>query len=220
MAEAIPFGVSNNNPLNIRPGDPWEGVTGTYHSPRSGDFLIFKSVQFGFRSGAVILQTYYDKYKLDTLRKIISRWAPSAENDTAAYIAAVAKNTGFDPDEAINPKSYSDAWKLLRAMTMVEVGSFDKYFKKWQLDEGLKRAGIADVPPTPLASNVTAIGGAATAVAGAASGLQPAIDAINENKSILLVLGTFFHAHPFTGLAIAFGILCVVAEVVRARRAS
>jgi len=219
MSEAIPFGVSNNNPLNIRPGDPWEGMTGTYVSPRSGNFLIFKSPAFGFRAGAVTLQTYYDKYKLDTIRKIISRWAPPGDhNDTEAYIATVSSTTGFGPDEPINPKAYSDAWKLLRAMTMVEVGSFDKYFKKWQLDDGLRRAGVADAPKPALSQNVTAIGGVATAAAGVASGAQPVVDAVRENIPLITALASFFHAHPVTGIAIGFGVICVVAEIIRANR--
>lgn len=221
MSDAIPFGVSNNNPLNIRPGDPWEGMVGTYASPRSGNFLIFKSVAFGFRAAAVTLQTYYDKYKLDTIRKIITRWAPPSDhNDTEAYIKSVCETTGFGPDEPINPKSYSDAWKIIRAMTIVEVGSFDKYFKKWQLDEGLKRAGVADMPKAPLATNVTAIGGAATALAGAASGVQPVLDAINNNRGLIAVTASFLHAHPVTGIAIGFGVICVVAEIIRANRSA
>lgn len=219
MSDAIPFGVSNNNPLNIRPGDPWEGVTGTYNSPRSGNFLIFKSVAFGFRAAAVTLQTYYDKYKLDTIRKIISRWAPPSDhNDTEAYINSVCATTGFGPDEQINPKAYADAWKLLRAMTMVEVGSFDKYFKKWQLDDGLRRAGVSDAPKAPLATNVTAVGGAATALAAAASGAQPVVDAIQNNIPLITALAHFIGAHPVTGLAIGFGVICVVAEIIRANR--
>lgn len=221
MSEPIPFGVANNNPLNIRPSDPWEGITGEYHSPRSGNFLVFKSAPFGFRAAAVILQTYYDKYKLDTITKIISRWAPPQDsNDTVGYIKAVCAATGFGPDEPINPKSYSDAWKLLRAMTIQEVGSFDKYFKKWQLDDGLRRAGVADAPKAPLAQNVTAVGGIATAAAGAASGIQPVVDAVRENIPLFSALASFLHMHPMVGVTIGFGVICVIAEVVRANRAA
>jgi hypothetical protein len=219
MSDPVPFGVANNNPLNIRPGDPWEGVTGTYNSPRSGNFLIFKSAPFGFRAAAVTLQTYYDKYKLDTIRKIISRWAPPGDhNDTDAYINSVSTTTGFGPDEPINPKAYADAWKLIRAMTIVEVGSFDKYFKKWQLDDGLRRAGVSDAPKPALTTNITAVGGAATTAAGVAATYQPVVDAVRENIPLITAIAGFFHAHPITGIAIGFGVICVVAEVVRANR--
>jgi hypothetical protein len=39
---------------------------------------------------------------IDTVREIVSRWAPPGENDTDAYIHAVAHTTGFLPDQAID----------------------------------------------------------------------------------------------------------------------
>ena len=38
---------------------------------------------------------------LNTLRKLIKEYAPSVENDTGAYIAAVSKRTGILPNEKI-----------------------------------------------------------------------------------------------------------------------
>lgn len=54
------------------------------------------------------LKAYGEKHGIDTLRGIISRWAPPKDekgnviNDTEAYIKNVAQRTGLDPDQKID----------------------------------------------------------------------------------------------------------------------
>lgn len=218
MANQLPIGVRAHNPLNLRPGSPWEGLVGVVSSSVSGDFCEFQSNVFGFRAAARTLITYFDNYGLNTVEKIISRWAPSNENDTRNYIEAVCKRTNWKSDEIINPKSYDGAWRLLRAMTIQEQGSFDKYFKKWELDDGLRRAGISDVPATPLKKNMAAITGAATSALAMSTAVQPIVDKVQQNKGLLTSLVTFFMSHRMTGLAILAGLIIVAIEVVRQNR--
>ena len=93
-----PRNIRNNNPLNIRRSkDKWQGLDA---KQSDSSFFKFESMEMGWRAAFVILtKTYYHKYRLFTIRKIISRWAPPAENDTEAYVKRVSDLTGIDPDE-------------------------------------------------------------------------------------------------------------------------
>jgi len=66
------------------------------------DFVIFSSAHYGLRALAKLLITYRLKYGLDCVEEIIGRWAPTSENDTRAYVNAVAREVGVSPTETIN----------------------------------------------------------------------------------------------------------------------
>ena len=118
-----PRNIRNNNPLNIRRSkDKWQGLDA---KQSDSSFFKFESMEMGWRAAFVILtKTYYHKYRLFTIRKIISRWAPPAENDTEAYIKRVSDLTGIDPDEPLGiPSLYPSRWMAVGlAMAIVEGG--------------------------------------------------------------------------------------------------
>lgn len=93
-----PRGIRNNNPGNIQAG-PFANAHGAIGT--DGDFAIFKSMQDGIRASIDLLHNYAAR-GYDTIRTIISRWAPGSENDTAAYIADVAKKLGISPDQHLS----------------------------------------------------------------------------------------------------------------------
>jgi hypothetical protein len=72
----------------------------------------------------VICRTYYYKYRLYTIRAIISKWAPPNENLTATYIENVSRLTGIPPDEPIGiPSDQPQRWMMLGiAMAIQENG--------------------------------------------------------------------------------------------------
>src|SRR5574337_804815 len=81
-------GIRNNNPGNIRKSsEPWRGLAAA-KDQKDPAFFTFETPEWGIRAMAVILRTYQTKYGLRTIRAIIGRWAPSAENDTDAYVDA------------------------------------------------------------------------------------------------------------------------------------
>lgn len=81
-------GYRNNNPLNIRKGSKWMGLS---QDQPDRDFCCFSSMAYGFRAAFIILcKSYYGK-KVVTIDGIIRRWAPSSENDTESYILRVCK---------------------------------------------------------------------------------------------------------------------------------
>ena len=81
----LPRGLRNNNPLNIRRGkDQWQGLRA---QQTDASFCQFESLEYGWRAAFYLLtRTYYHKYRLYTIRKIISKWAPPNENLTETYI--------------------------------------------------------------------------------------------------------------------------------------
>ena len=89
-------GYRNRNPGNIEhvPANKWQGLA---EPPSDGRFCRFTTHEFGIRALAALLVTYQDRHKLRTPRAIIERWAPKVENDTAAYVAVVARRLGVGP---------------------------------------------------------------------------------------------------------------------------
>ncbi|MEO6920529.1 MAG: hypothetical protein ABI171_16225 [Collimonas sp.] len=88
-----PIGVRQNNPGNIR---SWAGV------PSVNGFASFATPQDGIVAMVKNLQAYQNKHGINTLEGVIKRWAPPNENNTSAYIADMAKQTGRSPNEALN----------------------------------------------------------------------------------------------------------------------
>jgi hypothetical protein len=80
------LGYYNYNPLNIRysPMNNWKGQIGS-----NKGFCQFSHLTFGFRAALVLLCNYQRK-GYDTIRKVISHWAPPTENNTEAYIRTVS----------------------------------------------------------------------------------------------------------------------------------
>ena len=85
--------ISNCNPLNIRYRSEgyWQGQAPSKGCPQ---FCRFYDLKWGFRAAFRLMLTYYERYHLDTVEKIVSRWAPSSENDTKGYIAFVVSDLG------------------------------------------------------------------------------------------------------------------------------
>jgi hypothetical protein len=98
---AVPRGIRNNNPGNIRLGSPWFGLVPAAQQT-DPTFCQFDTPVHGIRAMGKILCTYHDTYELNTIKDMISRWAPPNENDTAAYIANVAQLVGVRPTDTIN----------------------------------------------------------------------------------------------------------------------
>ena len=125
MAQKVqPRGFRNNNPLNIRKGSNWKGL-----SPVKADksFCVFISMRYGIRAAIYLLLKYYKVYKLHTLYDIISRWAPQNENNTSHYcnIVALQLNMPYKSIATVDLKlstNYSRLYDLLCAMIYVENG--------------------------------------------------------------------------------------------------
>ena len=89
-------------------------------------FCQFETLEYGWRAAFYLLtRTYYHKYRLYTIRGIISKWAPTCENDTRGYVQNVSRLTGIDPDEPIGiPSEKPSRWMAVGvAMAIQENGT-------------------------------------------------------------------------------------------------
>lgn len=135
----ITRGIRNNNPGNIRWGDHWQGLIPT-NEKTDESFCQFVSAEYGIRALCLILLTYYQKYHLETIKDIIYRWAPPNENNTDAYVKAVANMVGVQEDGHINVDSYSVMAPLVKAIIFHENGS--QPYDSATIDKGLSLAGV------------------------------------------------------------------------------
>lgn len=113
-------GIRNNNPLNIRVGNHWLGEVG---EPTDTEFEQFQTMFYGVRAGFVLIKRYMMRYHLDTLTKIITRWAPPSENNTASYIRRVASRMGVNPNLVLSWYDRKTMLALVDAMILQESGT-------------------------------------------------------------------------------------------------
>lgn len=113
-------GIRNCNPGNIRHSRT--RYLGEVRPSRDAAFKQFETMAYGYRAMFMLLNTYRRRYKLDTIRGMISRWAPPIENNTDAYIRLVAERSGIAPDAKINTESERDMIPVVAAMSEVENG--------------------------------------------------------------------------------------------------
>lgn len=85
-ASPKPAPVRNNNPGALMPG----GKLAQYPDMETGLAAMDKNLQS------------YGKQGVNTLSGVISKWAPSTENNTQAYISDVSKRLGIDPNQQID----------------------------------------------------------------------------------------------------------------------
>ena len=134
------LGTRLNNWLNIRPNPKWnwDGQIGT-----EKNFIHFIDVVHGLRAGIIDL-TNKVKGGFNTIRKILYRYAPPAENPTEKYIVFVVKATGIDAKAIISTDGQID--KIIRAMCKQETGNIpsDKQMSDaWALvKQHFKKGGI------------------------------------------------------------------------------
>lgn len=120
----VPRGIRNNNPLNLRKGNNWQG-----ERPVQNDkaFEEFTSMEYGIRAGFIILRKYMSGYngltrKFNTIEQIIRRWAPPTENATQRYIDQVAKESGISPHLKLSFRDKKSMCAIVSAMIHVECG--------------------------------------------------------------------------------------------------
>lgn len=124
MAEKQPRGIRNNNPLNIRKGSNWKG-----ERPKQTDkaFEEFESMEYGIRAALKLIRNHISGFggkriPANTLKKLITVWAPPTENHTQSYIETVCKHTGLLPSQVLHVGDRKNIVAICRAMAFVECG--------------------------------------------------------------------------------------------------
>lgn len=123
-------GIRNNNPGNIE----FYNQPGASLETKGGRFARFSTPEQGINAMSKQLDLYYTGKSrnvtkpINTIQDIISTWAPPTnkngkfENDTAAYIAAVAKSMGVAPTAKLNLGDPNTKAALMSAMITQENG--------------------------------------------------------------------------------------------------
>lgn len=119
-------GVRNNNPGNIdyNKANKWKGQLPPIPAIEAR-FARFDTPENGIRALTKLLLTYQNKHGLKTVKAIINRWAPSVENDTAAYVRAVELNTGTRPGAEINLRDPAVMIGFVRAIIHHENAGYE-----------------------------------------------------------------------------------------------
>ncbi|XVJ46786.1 structural protein [Pseudomonas sp. UBT] len=135
-----PRGVRNRNPGNIdySPANQWEGQLGMEVGVPRPRFARFDTPENGIRALGKVLLTYQRKHGLKTVKSIIGRWAPSVENDTAAYVRAVEANTGTKPGAEVDLTQQAVMAGFVKAIIHHENAGYA--YPDAVLAEGVRRA--------------------------------------------------------------------------------
>lgn len=165
-------GWRNRNPGNIEhsTANKWQGLAGP---PSDGRFCRFVSHEFGLRALAVLLVSYQDRHGLRTVRAIVTRWAPPRENDTAAYITAVARRIGVGPDDPLDLHRHAHLRPLVEAVVAHECAGL--VYPAAVVDRALTLAGVPPAAPRTLAEVAAATGTGRGAVMVGAAGVATAL---------------------------------------------
>lgn len=113
-------GLRNFNPGNIR-NSPTK-YEGEIENATDCALKRFASMPFGYRAVFMLLYTYQKRYGLNTIREMITRYAPPSENHTDEYVKAVAIWAGLDPDREIRATCRDVMLPIVAAMSRVENG--------------------------------------------------------------------------------------------------
>jgi hypothetical protein len=118
-----PRGIRNNNPGNLN----FVGQNGaTLEDGPNARFAKFGSAREGLVALADQLRRYGSR-GLDTIREIISTYAPGSENDTGAYINQLAQFMGIDPNEKFDVRSDPAALAMLMRGIIQHENGYNPY---------------------------------------------------------------------------------------------
>ena len=119
LSKRAPRGIRNHNPGNLRlpHNDERPGYAG---SDKDG-FSKFTTAQYGLESLARLLVNY-GMGGLNTIAKIVNRYAPSKENNTMAYAGFLAGELETDTDAPIDMKCAENIADLMEGIIYFENG--------------------------------------------------------------------------------------------------
>lgn len=201
-------GYRNKNPGNIRksPTSKWQGLA---DNQPDTDFASFKSHVWGIRALAVLLINYQDKHNLTTISQIVRRWAPPNENNTTAYINAVAKSTGFAADQQLNLHQYEHLLPVLKAIIAHELGG--QPYDDDTLNKGLELAGVRS-EPKPLSESREVRAGTGQIITGGVAAAGAVISTAGDAIPVLHNAAGFLEGH-WKAMIIVLGLLTVAIGV-------
>jgi len=120
---ALPRGIRNHNPGNLRPGAAWAGIEGTDSEGSAPGYVIFTDPIMGLRAIGKCMVAYQDLHGIHTLGGAFLRWAPSADgNDPCGYAHFVANRLGVGPSDTVDLHDRRTLEAIVRAIVRMENG--------------------------------------------------------------------------------------------------
>lgn len=190
-------GERNNNPGDLEGSIPWQGLKG-----HDGVYDVFDTPEDGIRALALDLLNQQRLHGLNTVEKIIPKFAPSADdNDVAAYIRAVRDGMPVRPDQVLDLTVPYTLKHFIEAVIIHENGACP--YSDAQLVAGIdaalnpKEPPMADAsspaPSNPVQNTLTAGGSVTIATAAIdyivhATSLPPMSATLESGLAGLLVL--------------------------------
>lgn len=178
----LPRGIKNNNCGNLKISSiKWQGKVTPSLDPI---FETFTAPEYGIRALAKCILTD-NKEGLNTVHKIINKYAPSVENNTSAYENSVAQHLNVNLDDVIDVDDYETMYALVSAIILHENGSIP--YSDAIINKGINLAGVYNVPHKPLSQEPethAAVGAGAlatvTAAGGAVQAISPAVPLLQD----------------------------------------
>jgi len=112
-------GERNNNPFNLEHGIAWQGLRALQTDL---PYLQFLTPEWGIRAGVKDIHNQPRLHGLNTVTKIIVKFAPPSENDTVAYINHVSDAVGVHPDDILNLDDNETLFRFCKAVIIHENG--------------------------------------------------------------------------------------------------
>ena len=132
-------------------------------------FAKFQSTEEGVAALYRQLQLY-QKRGIDTLTEIMGVYAPEGANSTEAYIKALSKTTGLDPNQQLNFGDPATAAAMIRGISQHEAGR--SYLNDQQILSGINIAQGGGGGSSSVSIGQVTVNTAATDARGIASGLK------------------------------------------------
>lgn len=146
-----PRGIRNNNPGNLN----YVGQEGaTKEGGPNGRFAVFRSAEEGLRALANQLRRYGSR-GINSVRAIISKFAPPSENNTQAYIGSVSKGLGIGADSALDLNDPRVLQSLMGAIIKVENGKNPYSAEQIAAASGARAGGAPGSAPVTISQSTT-----------------------------------------------------------------
>ena len=195
-----PRGIRNHNPGNIRLSqDPWQGLA-TLQEDR--EFFVFRSAIYGIRALARLLIAYQDRYGLRTIGAIISRFAPSQENNTEAYIQSVVIHSGYTSDQKLDMHQFKHLKPLVEAIIFHENGC--QPYTEAEITKALLLAGVEPAQKNLQKTRTVKGGQAATVGTLSLGGIQVIQETLEPATNALLQIAPYIEMAKWALLGVTF----------------
>lgn len=117
-------GIRNNNPGNlVYTNNAWIGkIPYSKNTDDGKKFEQFTELKYGIRAMLIDILGDIGKGK-NTIRKLISEYAPPNENNTTNYVNVVSKAMSMQPDQVIKEVDFTFMLQLSKAIIKHENGN-------------------------------------------------------------------------------------------------